>query len=209
MWIQWVGNIAERRGLGIVHKEFWDALEPEPREIILGWVTHRLWKGNHDMHLSKLSTPSSILTLWCDGPMKETTKIMPETAHTEPSDKTSTTMVPCSWSKSVYAKAWARRPWLVSMKRWIGRKMRVYIDDGIDHEVDLGGRQQDTCDITWLKLPLGGCCAIGCPVLLAVSRCTKADMWGHVIVAAYEGFALRFFKYRLVGSGIIDLFHWS
>jgi hypothetical protein len=36
MWIQWVGNIAERRGLGIVHKEFWDALEPEPREIILG-----------------------------------------------------------------------------------------------------------------------------------------------------------------------------
>jgi hypothetical protein len=36
MWIRWVGNIAERRGLGIVHKEFWDALEPELREIILG-----------------------------------------------------------------------------------------------------------------------------------------------------------------------------
>ena len=36
MWIQWVGNVAERRGLGIVHKEFWDALEPELKEFNLG-----------------------------------------------------------------------------------------------------------------------------------------------------------------------------
>ena len=36
MWIQCVGNVADRRGLGTVHKEFWDALETEVRELNLG-----------------------------------------------------------------------------------------------------------------------------------------------------------------------------
>jgi hypothetical protein len=36
MWIEWVGDVAERRGLGVVQKESWDALQPEIKEFNLG-----------------------------------------------------------------------------------------------------------------------------------------------------------------------------
>ncbi|KAI4919967.1 hypothetical protein J4E90_002107 [Alternaria incomplexa] len=36
MWIKWVGNVAERRGLGVVLKDSWDALQPEIKEFNLG-----------------------------------------------------------------------------------------------------------------------------------------------------------------------------
>ena len=36
MWIEWVGDVAERRGLGVVLKEAWDALQPEIKESSLG-----------------------------------------------------------------------------------------------------------------------------------------------------------------------------
>jgi len=36
MYIEWVGNVAERRGLGVVLKESWDALQPEVKEFNLG-----------------------------------------------------------------------------------------------------------------------------------------------------------------------------
>ena len=36
MWVKWVGDVAERRGLGVVLKESWDALRPEIKEFNLG-----------------------------------------------------------------------------------------------------------------------------------------------------------------------------
>lgn len=36
MWIEWVGNLAERRGIGVVLKDSWDALRPETKEFNLG-----------------------------------------------------------------------------------------------------------------------------------------------------------------------------
>jgi hypothetical protein len=36
MWIKWVGDVAERRGLGVVQKESWDALQSEIKEFNLG-----------------------------------------------------------------------------------------------------------------------------------------------------------------------------
>ena len=36
MWIKWVGDVAERRGVGVVLKESWDALQPEIKEFNLG-----------------------------------------------------------------------------------------------------------------------------------------------------------------------------
>jgi len=36
MWIEWVGDVVERRGLGVVWREYWDALQPETKEFRLG-----------------------------------------------------------------------------------------------------------------------------------------------------------------------------